>query len=800
MKVPLSWLKEFFNGSVLPPTKQLGDLLTAAGLEVEGISLPPLPFSGVVVGKVLAVAPHPQADRLRVATVSDGSQEFQVVCGAPNCREGIFSAFAREGAILQDENGKAFKIKKSRLRGVDSYGMLCAIDELGLGAEREGILELSSEWAPGTPLEKIYGEEILDISLTPNLGHCMSLLGIAREVGALLQAEVLEPLSVVKEGGEPIASKLALDVLDTKGAPRFACRLVKGVRVAPSPLWLQKRLELCGIRSINNVVDVGNLVMLELGQPLHMFDYDKIRGKKLFVASKTQYAQLPTLDGEVREIPPEALLVCDEQGPLSFAGILGGSGSLITDATLNVVIEAAHFRPEVIRKGSKLLSIRTESCARFEKGVDPNGIERALNRAAKMLQEIAGGEVAPGIIEQVSGSFEKRKITCRPARVNQILGTNLSVGEIATLLHRNFLELLEETTHSLTFLIPTFRFDLREEVDLIEEVARMLGYANLPKVSAKSGVVGSYLPHSPLYLLERRVRSLLIAEGLQEVITCDLISPTSAKSVQENALAEGSLIEVLHPSSAEQSVLRTSLLPGLLTAIAYNQNQSGAALLGFEIGKVHFQENGTFHERLMMGVVLFGSTTAYHFDPKPREVDFLDLKGIVENMREQLHLPVFSYTPSHLHSLHPGKQALVRMDSLILGALGEVHPHLVRQWEIAGPAYFAEIDLEALLPLLAATTTVKPICAYPGSERDWTVTVADKISVGEILAQVRGHASPLLEQVYLLDLYKSEQIGKDKKNVTLRFFYRDLHQTIACETVDREHAALMDKMRTWYGS
>ncbi len=788
MKVPLSWLKEFLDFTLTP--QELCDTLTRAGLEVDGMDPLPLNFSGVVVGKVVAVEKHPQAERLCVAMVSDGIEQFQVVCGAPNCRTGLTTAFAKIGATLKDADGKSFKIKKSKLRDVESFGMLCACDELGLGSDHEGILELSDDLVAGTPLEELYGDLILDISLTPNLGHCMSILGIARELSALLNIPVKMPQFSITESKEP--TDISIQLIDKRQALYFASRLVKNIELRPSPPWLQKRLEACGIRSINNVVDVGNFVMLELGQPLHLFNYDAIADKKLIITSETPYSTLETLEGTERNIPPEAILVCDTQKPLSFAGVMGGKSSSVETGTRNILIEAAYFTPQAIRKSTKLLKVSSESSQRFEKGIDPRGIKAALNRAAYLLQTVAGGEICQGIVEAQAHAFEPKKICCRIARVNQILGTHLSLRDIVNILVRSKSEILKEEMHSLLVAVPTYRNDLLTEIDLIEEIARIYGYHNIPKKPPYHA--SSTLTAAPIYLLEKDIRSRLIAEGLQELMTCDLISPSLAEIGLSNTLSKDSLICVLHPSSIDQSVLRTSLLPGLLQVIKYNQDHSNNTICGFEVGKVHLKEGTQFKECSTMGIILTGKSAPHHFDPKPKDVDFLDLKGKIENLLLGLQITGVEFLPSHLHSLHPGKQAQIKVGDVILGVLGEVHPKNLKKLGMDQSIYFAELNIHDLLLLKSKETLVTELNPYPGSERDWTITVPDTLSIGDILKQLKSVPSRFLENVYLLDLYKSDQIGKDRKNVTLRFFYRDLNKTIAFETVEKEHERITQSL------
>ncbi|MBS0606952.1 MAG: phenylalanine--tRNA ligase subunit beta [Verrucomicrobia bacterium] len=791
MKVPISWLKEFLNFNLTP--QEVADALTLAGLEVEGIEMSPLSFSGVVVGSVVEVSKHPNADKLQVATVFDGAESFQVVCGAPNCRAGIKTAFAKIGAALKDESGKEFKIKRSKLRDVESFGMLCSEAELGLSVNHDGIMELPEEWQVGQPLEAFYSDAILEVSLTPNLGHCLSIYGIARELSAILGLPLDKLEFSVHEAGKPIGELVRLSLIDKTQCPRYACRLVENVQVGPSPDWLKKRVESAGVRSINNVVDIGNFVMLEIGQPLHMFDASCISGHHIIVTSQTAHSKLETLDGVQRDVPPDALLICDDSKPLAFAGVMGGMSSAVTDKTRSILIEAAVFTPQSIRKTTKVLSLRSDSSNRFEKGIDPNGVINALNRAASLLEEIAGGTVAAGYLDQKAHAFEGKKIACRLNRVNELLGTQLSLSEEQEIFRRLGFSAVVEGSHALLVSVPSYRNDISIEADLIEEVARIYGYNNIPRRPPRH-IASTILP-APMYMMEKKARSRLIAEGLQECVTCDLISPVQAEMGVENALSKESLISVLHPSSIDQSVLRASLLPGLLQVVKYNRDHSNDHISGFEIGRIHFKDGENFKEFSTAGIVMTGNASPYHWDPKPREVDFFDLKGIVENFLASLHIGPVAFVRSHLHNFHPGRQASIKVGDHTIGVLGEVHPNHIQKLDIGQRVYFAEINLQDVLQLAPKLCQVAEINPYPGSERDWTITVSDEMTIARLLEIINESSSRLLEQVYLLDLYKSDQIGQNKKNVTFRFYYRDQKKTIAYETVEKEHARLTEAVQ-----
>lgn len=781
MKVPLSWLKQF-----LPLTQTAQEIalhLTQLGIEVEGISGDQATFTGVVVGKVLTAEKHPNADRLRVARVTDGSQEFQVVCGAPNCREGIVVAFAREGAELTDENGKNWKIRKSKIRDVESCGMLCSSKELKLSEEGEGIIELPEQTPLGVDLAAVVLDPVFDLSLTPNLGHSQSILGVARELSASLKLKLHQHASKVAELG---SEKMEVKIENTKACPRFCCRIIKGITVGPSPVWLQTRLVQCGLRPINNVVDISNYVMLELGHPLHIFDRDQIAGSKIIIKQASAPFKFVTLDGTEREVPSETVLVCDEKKPLALAGIMGGAETAANERTKNILIEAAIFTPAFIRRSSRLLDLKTDASSRFDRGVDQQGARRALDRATELICEIAGGSAEPAV-DHYPDPAEKKTILLRPARVEEIIGLKLSTGEIIELLSR-----LEMHTASgpdgLRVTIPSYRNDVNVEIDLIEEVVRLYGYHHMPKVTPMYSA--GALADSPLFTLENKTRSLLLSEGLQECITCDLISPQESQLTQERGIPDAATLRVLHPRSVDQSVLRTSLLPGMIKVAQHNFNFQQTNLSLFEIGRVHYKEGDAIAEPTCAAILLAGLSRHPHFDRKPSPFDFFDLKGMIENLCEQLHLGPIQFSSSNLHTLHPWRQAQIIVRNSTIGVFGELHPELVLKSNLHGRFLFAEINLCDILELKKQDVRFHQLALYPSSTRDLTITLSTHITYAQIADLIRSIKSPHLESFEMIDSFTSQELGPDRKNVTFRFVYRDRHQTISNEVVEEAHRLL----------
>ncbi|MDR2539510.1 MAG: phenylalanine--tRNA ligase subunit beta [Chlamydiales bacterium] len=787
MKVSLSSLKEYVDVNL--STHDLCQVLTLGGIEVDEVIENPLKFRNVVAATILEVVSHPHSDHLKVTKVSNGRHVLQVICGAENCRAGMRVALAQIGAILYLD-GKSVKITKSKLRGIESYGMLCGANELGLLDSTDGILKLPDQIEEGTDLKEVFKDTILQLSLTPNLGHCMSVYGIARDLSALLQIPLKFPSFSLEEEELSIKDLIKVELLDPIQCERYTCRMLQEVSVGPSPPWLQKKLEQAGLRSINNVVDVGNLILQELGQPLHIFDYQTITNHTLQVTSKTTFSELETLDSVHHLIPPDVLMICDSEKPLAFAGVIGGKNSAVSNKTSDVLIEAAYFVPQSIRKSSKWLKTKTDASQRFEKGIDPNLIPKALDYAAYLLQKVAGGKIVKGMIDQKTNSFAPKKIICRPKRVNRILGTQLNPSDMFTILLSADMHVTEQPAEQFQVLVPFFRHDLKSEIDLIEEIARLYGYNNI--VKTPSVHISSPLVHCAAYQLEKRLRTYLLEEGLQEFITCNLISPDQSEKTSENTLPTSFAIPVLQPHSLDQSVLRSSLLPSLLQTVQHNYDRGNQDLSGFEIGKVHFRLKDKYIEQSAIGMILTGKSSPYHIDPKPRTYDFFDLKGMIENLCTLLHIEPISFHPSHLHNFHPNRQATIMCQNSRIGSLGELHPKHSSRLGIEQRIYFAEINIEELTPFIKQALLVKPLISFPGSERDWTITITNKTPIGSILEIIKANSSSLLEKITLLDLYKSSQIGKDRKNITFRLFYRDKLKTIAFETVEKEHSRMIE--------
>jgi phenylalanyl-tRNA synthetase beta chain len=786
MRIPLTWLKEFVSTSLSP--EEITNQLTLAGLEVEGYEIIGESLQDIVVGNVLEVNKHPNADQLNVAIVTDGKEHYQVVCGAPNCRPGIKVALARVGSSLKDGEG-IFLIKKAKIRGIESCGMLCSEKELGLSEEHEGILELPASAQEGVSLTTLFGDIIFEISFTPNLSYATSVRGIARELALFTSEKLQNSVNSLREQGSSIHDFLKVDITDQDLCERYTCRLIKNVQIGPSPQWLVKRLAQCGIRSINNVVDITNYVLLEFGHPLHAFDYDKIKGQQLIIRKAHEKESLHTIAHKDYHLQADMLVIADQEKALALAGIIGGVESEVTENTRHIVVEAACFAAANIRRTSKSLQLQTDAAKRFERGTDPNQLLESLDRAVFLIQEVAGGEIQTGYIDKKNTEFTKKKIPCRLNRVNNLLGLKLSRGEIEDFFNRLQFDCTWDENHTFIVHVPTYRTDIQSEIDLIKEVMRLYGYENIERI--QSPYVGSILPSDKIYLFEKKLCQHFIAEGLQECITCPLIGPTLLGLLSENGKVEENQIQVLNPSSIEQSILRTTLLPGLLQVVKHNIDHGNSSFAGFEIGRIHFLRDEQCIEQSVVGIILTGARAPHYWKDQSKQYEFFDLKGITENLLYELGITGASFKNLELSILHSGRQASIFVGSLEIGSIGEIHPTIQRRLGVSQKIFFGEFNIHDLLKIGQPVEKVKSISIYPGSTRDWTCTIHCSVSFEEILKIIRSKSSKFLDEVFLKDIYKSEKLHLNYQNMTLRFIYRDTSKTIEQEQVEAEHQKLI---------
>ena len=790
MKVPFSWLKDYISLHQSP--SEIADILTMQGLEVEAIESFNPTFTNVVVGKVVGCEKHPNADQLQLASVSDGDQIYQVVCGASNCREGLVTAFCRLEGTLEDEEGKVFQVKNAKIRGVEWFGMLCSPKELRISSDHSQIIELPGDLPVGSDLSEYYSGHVLDIAITPNLGHCANLIGVARELSAVLNISYTRPEGKVKEeSGKKTEEFVSVIVDDDEACPRYCCRLIQGVNIGPSPMWLQEKLIHAGIRPVNNVVDITNFVLMETGQPLHAFDFDQLNRKKIHVRRAKSGEAIKTLDGKNRTLCDDFILICDESRPVALAGVMGGEDTEVSEKTTSVLLESAYFDPGLIRKASKHFGLSSDASRRFERGCDPNQAIPSLERATALIQEVAGGTVPSGLIDIKQKEFPPQTILLRVLRTNQMLGLQLSPGEVEEVFKKLRFFTSWSDSETLSVEVPTYRADISGEIDLIEEVARVYGYDKIPKVIASYKM--SDAPHSPVFKMERKVRERLVAEGLQEILTCDLVGPQQVKLIVNEVISEESIIRVMNPTSQDQSILRPSLMPGMLQVVKYNLDRQVPHLSLFEVGRIHIKDNEQYKEQSVAGIALTGDVRPHHCEENTRDVDFYDMKGIAENLMRSVCVHEPHFVKSALHIFHPGRQASIVVNDVVIASLGEVHPSITRALDISQRVYYAEFNLHDIMEVREGQRNMVDVPQYPSSVRDWTITMVEEEPVESVYQAVRELKSNLLVELKLITIFRSDRIGSHRKNVTFRFVYQDKKKTLSQEEVDQEHSRLTEE-------
>jgi phenylalanyl-tRNA synthetase beta chain len=792
MKITYNWLKDYLDHE-LPP-EELGRILTMAGLEVEEIAGAGEDLEGVVVARILEVEPHPNADRLSLCRVQCGADTLQVVCGAPNVKKGALAPLAPPGTTLP----RGLKVESAEIRGVVSNGMLLAEDEMGLTGDHSGIMILPPSFLPGTPILHAIPlkDWVFDISITPNRADCTSVIGIAREVAAAVGMKIKFPDTEFSEKGPAIENVTSVRIEDPLGCPRYAAGLIQGVELKASPFPIRYRLHLCGIRSINNIVDVTNYVMLEMGQPLHAFDYHRLHENRIVVKRAVAGDRFTTLDGQIRSLDRDAVMICDGEKAVALAGIMGGLNSEIFSETRDVLIESACFDPVSIRRTSKRLGLSSEASYRFERGVDIEGVPRALKRAVSMLSELAGGHVARGIIDNYPRPLDRKTIDLRVGKTNHFLGTALETKEMGDCLRSLEMEVEEVKGDLLRVTPPSFRVDLSREVDLMEEVARLSGYEKIPVTAPRISPSEEGAP--PELLLRDCAKAVFVGHGFNEVITYSFISPDSAQLLgAEEGSPLHSFVKIFNPLSAEQSVMRTSLLPGLLSTVRSNQAHGERELKLFEWGKVFFGggEDLLPLEKTFLGAVMAGPFREKTWYAEEREVDFFDIKGAAEAVLRALNVRDVAFqrgekTPGYL----PESTAFIYSGEEFIGRAGQVSPGAVAGFELKSEkVYLLELDMGAVFKGILPRR-FRPFARYPAVYRDLSLIVKRTVESSRIMEIIAGEGGALVESVQIFDLYEGEKMDSSEKAIAFRICYRSQEGTLEGGFVNRLHESIIRKI------
>ncbi len=795
MRVSMKWLQELVI--VDKTVAELVDLLDMTGTAVEAVHTAGVALDNVVVGLIAEKSKHPEADKLWVTTVDvgDGTPRT-IVCGAQNFEAGDKVPVALVGAVLPG----GFEIKKAKLRGVVSEGMNCSARELDLGEDHDGLLILPADAPVGMPFARYQGlsDTIIELEVTPNRPDCLSMAGVAREIGAVLGHEAAVPSSSPIEAGVPAADQCRVEIADRQLCPRYTARVIRNVRIAPSPPWLAERVTAAGARPINNIVDITNYVLYELGQPLHAFDMDTLGTDQdglvaLSVRRAGPAERLKTLDGVKRALNASTLLICDPAGPVALAGVMGGESTEVSDATVNVLLESACFDPESISRTSRSLGLISEASLRFERTVDRTNCVAALDRAAQLMAEIAGGEVAPGVVDVYPHPLVQRHLTLRMTRLLQILGVEITRDEAAAILERLGCTVVPHADR-LEVDVPSYRPDLEREIDLIEEILRMWGMervvATLPAGRGRAGAL------TRAQQMRERIGSIMRAAGLNETMTYAFSDPADAEKCEMPLGSDELPVEVLNPMSGEQAVLRSTLLPGLLRSVSYNQRRGVADVHLYEIGSVFFTAAGRKQpkERTTLAGLLAGSWHPAAWNDPAVPLDFFDGKGIVESLARELAFDRFKVRAAERAWLQPGRAAEVLVGGEAVGWLGEIHPSVLGRFDADGPVTAFELDLARLI---RATRPARPFvepARFPGVEHDIAVLVDESVSAERLEQSIRAAGGKLLESARLFDVYRGKGVEPGRKSVAFSLVYRAPDRTLTTEEVESVHAKLVRKV------
>lgn len=778
MLVPLSWLKEYID--LHEDTQALCDLLTFSGLEVEAVETHGSDYANVVAAEIIDVARHPDADKLTLCTINFGEEPRTVVCGAPNVRVGMKTIYAPVGVILP--NG--LTLKKAKIRGIESLGMLCAEDELGLSDAHEGIMDLPAETVPGTPAVDILGgpEVVFDLEVTPNRPDCLSIIGVARELAALTGRALRLPETPLREGLDHIRDKITVDIQDPAGCPRYTARYLTGAQVGPAPEWMQKRLHLCGIRPINNLVDITNYVMLETGQPLHAFDHDLLHGDKVIVRNANEGELLHTLDDKPRALTSADLVIADADRPLAVAGVMGGADSEIRDTTTHVLLESAAFNATRVRATAKRLGMHTESSYRFARGCDMNLAEWVSRRAASLMQEFAGATPLQSLVDAWPGKTTPRILTCRWKKITDLIGVDISVETMRGYFERLGLIEEQQDANGCTLRIPGYRGDLLREVDLVEEIARLNGLDAIPAPAPCARIVPEANDRKVRRLM--RIWKQIAHQGFLEIMNYSLTDPESLSKL--DPAQSDRHVRLPNPISQDQSVLRTSLIPQMADTLARNHARQNHELALFEIGTIFLKAETGVEEQTRVSFGQLGPIRRPHLDKQRPVTDaeaFAQLKGQLETFLQSQRMNDVKFVPSEDPAFEPGQSATLLQGKKELGRIGLLPKVLRERWKIFEPVALAEIVLDQLptpkIPVMA------PVPPFPSTSRDLSMIVDQNLTHAEIMAVIQQAKPYELETIDLVDIFEGKKLGENKKSMSYRFTYRSPKKTLTDETVEK---------------
>ncbi len=766
MKVSYNWLKDYIDFSYSPA--ELSDKLTMVGIEVEAIRQTVPEFDGVIAAKVLTVDDHPNADKLSVCKVDTGTAVYSVICGAPNVAAGQLVPFAPKGTRLPT----GITIRKTKIRGIDSVGMICSEQELGMADHSDGIWILPDDWQIGADVQKNMAalqDYILELSITPNRPDAMSMIGIAREIAAIVNRPLKYPDISLKEIDEKAADVIGVEIADTHGCPRYTARVIRGVTIGPSPEWMANRLRAAGMRPINNIVDITNYVLLEYGQPLHAFDMDEISDRKIIVRSSKPGEAFTTLDEKQRSLPENTVMICDAEKTVAIGGIMGGQNSEVSDTTVDILLESAYFTPMRISAASKRLGLSSEASQRFEKGVDPEMVVTASDRAAAMMADFAGGKVFSGIVDAYPVKIPERKIPVRVSRINHVLGTDLSEETVTDYLRR-----LQITFANGIVTAPSFRPDIEREIDIIEEVARSMNFDNIPTKPL------SLLPYDLPVNREDRlldiIRTHLRELGFYEVLTNSMIPQRDLDGIDDRRP-----VKILNPISDDMNVMRTSLFPGLLKVLAHNINRNMENLRIFELGRVFekIESADNISQVYKVAILMHGARHPGTWDTEPLNIDFYDIKGIVEALKAKIALDNLEFILYSNKVYFDREQTVeLKLGGENLGYFGRIDQTVCERFNIDSEVFGCELDVAILLNHLGGQRMFQQFSRFPYVEKDLAFVVNRDINADQLYQVIYETGRPLVNFIEVFDLYQGDRLPEGKKSLAFRIRFQSPERTL----------------------